>query len=128
MAQVFNITFDARDPRRLAAFWSAAVDGTMTDVRDDFARVIDTPHGTPNLLFIQVDDPTPGKNRIHIDLAVADVVAESTRLIALGARAADLAADGTPGWREANGISWVTLVDPEGNEFCIGGMPDEPAR
>ena len=123
MADVFNITFDARDPRHLAAFWSAAVGGTIAEVRDDFARVIAAGDGAPNLLFIQVDDPTPGKNRIHIDLAADDVTAEATRLVELGAGAADVTPDGAFAWREANGIPWLTLADPEGNEFCIGGRP-----
>jgi hypothetical protein len=30
---------------------------------------------------------------------------------------------GQPHWREANGIRWVVLRDPEGNEFCVGDVP-----
>ena len=32
-----------------------------------------------------MDDPTPGKNRVHIDAHVPDRVAEVARLVALGA-------------------------------------------
>ncbi len=34
------------------------------------------------------------------------------RLVSLGARRVDSARDGQP---------WVTLLDPEGNEFCVLG-------
>jgi hypothetical protein len=37
---------------------------------------------------------------------------------------ADDGVDGKPHWREGNGIKWVVLRDPEGNEFCVGSIPD----
>ncbi len=39
----------------------------------------------PGLAFQKVDDPTPGKNRVHIDFAAADMEAEVKRLVELGA-------------------------------------------
>ena len=38
--------------------------------------------------------------------------------------AVDELVDGRPQWREGNGISWVVLRDPEGNEFCVGSDPE----
>ncbi len=29
----------------------------------------------------------------------------------------------SPTWRRANGIAWVVLKDPEGNELCLGDVP-----
>ena len=37
------------------------------------------------MAFQKVDDPTPGKNRVHIDFAAADMEAEFKRLVELGA-------------------------------------------
>jgi hypothetical protein len=68
-------------------------------------------------------DPTAGKNRIHVDLAAQDPDAEIDRLVGLGASPADDLVDGKPWWREGNGIRWVVLRDPEGNEFCVGSNP-----
>ncbi len=47
------------------------------------------------------------KNRVHLDLTCADVGAEVARLTALGAR------------ELARHEHWVTMADPEGNEFDV---------
>ena len=52
------------------------------------------------------------KNRMHLDLHVADPEAEAERLAALGATRTG---SGTLGE-----ITWITMTDPEGNEFDIG--------
>ena len=42
--------------------------------------------GLPALLaFQQVDDPTPGKNKVHLDLSTDDLDAEVERLVGAGA-------------------------------------------
>ena len=59
------------------------------------------------------------KNRLHLDLRPVDGTREQEveRLLALGAtQVAD--------YRRPDGGGWVTLADPEGNEFCI--LPKEP--
>jgi Glyoxalase-like domain len=60
-----------------------------------------------------VDEVTPGKNRGHPDLVPddGDADAEVKRLLALGARHADIGQFGTEGF--------VVLADAEGNEFCV---------
>jgi catechol 2,3-dioxygenase-like lactoylglutathione lyase family enzyme len=122
---VHNVTFDAREPRRLGRFWSAVTGYAVADERDDFVRLrAPDDGGLRQLLFLRVDDPTPGKNRVHVDLAARDPGAEIDRLLALGASLADDPVDGRPRWREGNGIAWVVLRDPEGNEFCLGSDPD----
>lgn len=53
------------------------------------------------------------KNRVHLDLQVDD---DAPRMIA---HALQLGA--TKLWDGEQGPhTWVTLADPEGNEFCIG--------
>ena len=51
------------------------------------------------------------KNRLHIELDPDDQAAEVDRLLALGARRADVG--------QGDDVSWVVLADPEGNEFCV---------
>ncbi len=41
--------------------------------------------GAVTLAFQQVDDPTPGKNKVHLDLIADDIDAEVDRLVAAGA-------------------------------------------
>jgi predicted enzyme related to lactoylglutathione lyase len=117
MAFIYNVTFDARDPRTLARFWSATTGYLVADERDDFVRLrAPDERGVRHILFFRVDAPTEGKNRMHVDLAARDPEQEIARLRALGATLVD-----PPGtWREGNGTRWVVLRDPEGNEFCLG--------
>lgn len=59
----------------------------------------------------EVDEVTPGKNRLHLDLTAPDLDAEVDRLLAAGASL--VARRGDESFR------WVTLADPQGNEFCV---------
>jgi hypothetical protein len=54
------------------------------------------------------------KNRVHLDLVPADGTRdeEVERLLGIGAI---LVAD----HRRSDGMGWVVLADPEGNELCI---------
>jgi len=70
--------------------------------------------GGHSVLFIEVPEKKQVKNRMHFDLRPTDGTrdAELARLLDLGAtQVQDL--------RRPDGSGWVTLADPEGNEFCI---------
>jgi Glyoxalase-like domain len=56
-------------------------------------------------VFLEDAEGRTVKNRVHLDLHAAD--AEADRLTRLGARIL------------ARHQDWITLTDPEGNEFCI---------
>jgi hypothetical protein len=60
-----------------------------------------------------VPDPTPGENRLHLDLRPTDQADEVARLEGLGARRVEL------GQSERENRSWVVMADVEGNEFCV---------
>jgi predicted enzyme related to lactoylglutathione lyase len=61
----------------------------------------------------QVSEPKSVKNRMHFDIAVADLDEEAHRLEALGARCVSEKMIGT------EDATWFVMADPEGNEFCI---------
>jgi Glyoxalase-like domain len=63
--------------------------------------------------FLKVAEGKTVKNRVHLDVSPTDREQdeEVRRLLDLGARHADVGQTG-----EEN---WVTLADPEGNEFCV---------
>jgi predicted enzyme related to lactoylglutathione lyase len=90
------------------------LDGSLGqgDLPGDDEVLVVTP--TAGVLFVRVDEPKSVKNRIHFDLQPQDRTRdeEVDRLLALGAT---LHAD----HRRPDGTGWVTLTDPEGNEFCV---------
>lgn len=116
---IFNVTFDCAKPRSLARFWADVTGYSLTEERDDFAR-LSAPgkRGVRHILFFRVPEPKVTKNRVHVDLATRDPQAEIERLRALGATLID--DSDTPQWRTGNGTRWVVMRDPEGNEFCLG--------
>ncbi len=77
---------------------------------DEFT-VVTLPGGL-QLGFQKVPDPTPGKNRVHLDFGTADVAGEVSRLKAAGAVEIGRHSFGED-------FRWVVLADPEGNVFCV---------
>jgi catechol 2,3-dioxygenase-like lactoylglutathione lyase family enzyme len=120
-AFIYNVTFDAKDPRALGRFWSAVTGYEVVEERDHFVALhAPDQRGVRQILFFRVDDPTPGKNRMHVDLASREPDTEIDRLLGLGAQLVDERRGGAPSRREGNGTRWVVLEDPEGNVFCLG--------
>ena len=70
-------------------------------------------HHDRRVLFQMVPEPKTVKNRLHLDVHVGQdqVESEHGRLVALGATLSHRGSEGP--------MHWITLRDPEGNEFCI---------
>ncbi|GAB97874.1 hypothetical protein BJY21_000820 [Kineosphaera limosa] len=104
------VVFDTTDPSALAQFWSQVTSSPIAYDWGEFVLV----NWEPRLAFQYVSHPTPGKNRIHIDLRSSDertAEVEIERIVELGATRI--------GSVEMRGASWVVLADPDGNEFCL---------
>ncbi|WP_027341452.1 VOC family protein [Hamadaea tsunoensis] len=123
-SRVGDIVIDCTDPELLAAFWAEVLAYRIFD-RDETGVAIRGASVSPDILFIRVPEGKPGEpttdrpadgrrhNRLHLDIRIGDddrdeVVA---KLIARGA---------TRLWDGQQGPhTWVTMADPEGNEFCV---------
>ncbi|MEE6168493.1 MULTISPECIES: VOC family protein [unclassified Mycolicibacterium] len=114
MLHMEMVTVDCAEPEALAQWWAQAVGGTLNAVIPGQFIIVESPDG-PKLGFQHVDDPTPGKNRVHLDFHAADMEAEVARLVGLGA-----SETGRHSFGDA--FSWVVLADPAGNAFCIAGQ------
>lgn len=144
MAYTFQVTVDTQDPHALADWWASAL-GWLVEVQDEqfirrmitegYATEADTTtHGgklvwkdaaaiahpdglsaAPRVYFQQVPEDKSVKNRLHLDLRTGDdeVSEVVSRLTAAGAT---FVHEGRQGPH-----TWVTLADPEGNEFCVSG-------
>jgi catechol 2,3-dioxygenase-like lactoylglutathione lyase family enzyme len=122
--EIHELTFDARDPHALAAFWGALLEreirpGDMP--QDDSVLVTPTP-GQPGLLFLRVPEGKTAKNRIHFDLWPTSAKRDEPVQ-----RAIELGAVALADQRREDGTGWVVFADPEGNEFCIGRSAAERA-
>ena len=140
MAFDVQVTIDSAAPHDLADWWAEAL-GWRVEQQDEafIRRMVDTGAASeeettrhrgalvwnvgaairspdpdrPRVLFQRVLEGKTVKNRLHFDVRVgADRrEAEVARLLGRGA---------TELWRASQGpFEWVTLADPEGNEFCV---------
>jgi hypothetical protein len=148
MAVPYKICIDCAEPHRLAAFWAVALEFVVEDHAALVQRLLDAgvvteaevttvdgrlawrdaaavrdPDGPVNeatgtglggrVLFQKVPEEKTVKNRVHLDLHVGAEhrPAVVARLTELGGRVL---------WEGQQGPnSWVTMADPEGNEFCV---------
>jgi catechol 2,3-dioxygenase-like lactoylglutathione lyase family enzyme len=109
------LCIDSAHPSKSADFWEAAL-GWRRTYDSDSEVVLEPPEGSPedgvapDLLFLKVPEGKTVKNRLHLDLRPKDQAAEVARLEALGARRVDVG---------QGDVSWIVLVDPDGNEFDV---------
>jgi hypothetical protein len=101
------ICIDSADPNGLATWWQGLIGGAVTVDQDGDVRLDAEP--IP-LLFLNVPESKVAKNRVHLDLRVADYDEAVAQALSLGA---------TPADDIYIGERWRVLRDPEGNEFCI---------
>ena len=105
------VTFDCSDPAKLAGWWAEQFDGTARELLPGEFFAVTRSEG-PQLGFQKVPDPTPGKNRLHLDFSTGDLDAEVSRLTAAGATEVGRHSIG-------DNFRWVVLADPDGNAFCV---------
>ena len=111
---IASITFDSTDPEPLARWWAERFGAEITANMDGFFLIVAGGSLPTQLAFQKVADPTPGKNKVHLDIHTdGDLDGEVARWIEAGATSL--------GTRNAGDFQWVTLKDPDGNEFCIAG-------
>jgi hypothetical protein len=107
-----QLVVDAHDPESLGRWWRDALGWVVVNEDPEEFEIRPTAERFPGLLFVSISETKLNKNRLHLDFRPDNRDAEVERLLALGARHADV------GQGEQ---SWVVLADPEGNEFCVLG-------
>lgn len=102
------VTIDSADPRPLARWWAERLGAAIVQENDGYFFILDS---TPALAIQYVDDPTPGKNRVHLDFTVHDLDAAARELTDAGATYVEKRGD--------ESFWWITMADPQGNVFDI---------
>jgi catechol 2,3-dioxygenase-like lactoylglutathione lyase family enzyme len=109
--RIHNVTIDCRNPSPLVHFWAAALGYEIQDEGDKHGSLTDPKGIGPRVLFQVVPEEKTVKNRVHLDVEIADRAAEIERLVVLGgSRVREV---------EEDGEAWTVMQDPEGNEFCL---------
>src|SRR5690242_4682394 len=139
--RVVQVTFDCAEPERVARFWCevlgyvvppapagfeswAAFDASLpAEVQGSAFACVD-PNGVgPRLFFQRVPEGKTVKNRVHLDVRVGTGLVGAERLAALQAEQARLEKLGATVFQVqlADGFneSCITMLDVEGNEFCL---------
>jgi hypothetical protein len=137
MGYDFQVVVDCARPHHLADWWAEAIRWDVEPSNEEVIRGAiaagqateedTTTHngvlvwrvgaairdGDRRILFQVVPEPKSTKNRVHLDVRVGkeNVEVEAERLTALGATFLHRGQQGP--------FSWITMADPEGNEFCV---------
>ena len=141
MATSVQVVFDCADPDRMASFWSAALGYEVQAPPAGFASwpeflasigapeedwgsasaIIDPAAVGPRIFFQRVPEPKSVKNRVHLDVNAGRDTPAEERPRAVDAEVERLVGLGATRVRayEKYGEYWVTMLDPEGNEFDI---------
>ena len=117
---VSHTSIDCGNAYELSEWWKKVlgyvdVEGDPNEPGHEECMILDPATGH-HPLFIEVPEGKAAKNRIHFDLRPRSDARdeEVRRLLGLGAtEVADHRGIHGPG------SGWVTMADPEGNEFCV---------
>jgi Glyoxalase-like domain len=137
----FQVTFDAADPDRLASFWAEVLsyvvepppegfaswgewarENEIPEERwNDAAAIVDPEGAAPRVFFQRVPEGKTAKNRVHLDVRSAPGLEGDDRRRRLSVEAERLVGLGAAKLYEfeERGQFWITMADPEGNEFCL---------
>jgi predicted enzyme related to lactoylglutathione lyase len=111
--ELADIIFDCSDPSRLASFWGEVLGRGIAGSKGPYVWLARAP-GAIGVGFQRVNEPKAAKNRVHLDIAVADLVRAKERIERLGGVRVD-------GYERGG---FLVMADPEGNEFCL--VPVQP--
>ena len=112
------VTIDCNDLETMTAFWGELL-GVEFQIAEPFGFLGHTPDRKVTLWLQRVPEPREGKNRLHLDFAVADLDSSLDLVRALGGDVGE-----AHSWREYH---WRTCSDPEGNVFDIMQASEQPS-
>jgi Glyoxalase-like domain len=98
--------------------------GVPEDQRNSKSAIEDPDGSGPRLFFQQVPEDKVAKNRVHLDVRAAPGLEGDERMAALEAECERLVALGATRVRRFEPAppleaGFITMADPEGNEFCL---------
>ncbi|NUS42824.1 MAG: VOC family protein [Mycobacteriaceae bacterium] len=109
-----HVTFECAHAANLAAFWGRMVEREVAFGADGSMAAIGRFRDVPELRFLGQAANRKSSGRLRLEFATDDWLAEMDRMVWHGARLLGEVHDG--------GIARATLLDPEGNIFCLNEL------
>jgi hypothetical protein len=144
MSKDIQVTFDCADPAAIAGFWAevlgyqvqpppegfdswdAALEafGVPREQWNSKSAILPLEGNGPRVFFQRVPEGKTVKNRVHLDVRAAPGLTGDERMDTLEAEAARLEALGASRVYRVEPdppmeFGFITMHDPEGNEFCL---------
>jgi hypothetical protein len=144
MTREVQITFDCADPAALAGFWAQVLGYEVQSPPDGFdsweaaletfgvpedqwnskSAILPVDGDGPRVFFQQVPEGKTVKNRVHLDVRAAPGLTGDERMETLEAECARLEGLGASRAYRVEPdppleFGFITMHDPEGNEFCL---------
>ena len=110
IGHIGEVAVDCHDPVALAEFLQKVLGGYLVRQSHDWVA-LEPPSGV-TVSFQLVPEAKVVKNRVHLDVDVADLATATAAAEAAGARRV-----GEVVYDELGGFQ--VMADPEGNEFCL---------
>ncbi|MEX2280319.1 MAG: VOC family protein [Acidimicrobiia bacterium] len=110
--RVTSVMIDCKDADAMVAFWTVVLGAGVRNRSDEFTWLEPQREGGWSVAFQQVPDPTPGKNKFHLDSACSDLEGLSETVVGLGGRFVER--------YSSEGFEWWVFADVEDNLFCAG--------
>ncbi|TWP46242.1 VOC family protein [Lentzea tibetensis] len=134
----FQVTMDAADPAKQAEFWAQALGYVLQppppgfdsweafldkmnvpqEARNSRSAIVDPAGVGSRVFFQQVPEGKTAKNRVHIDVNASNGTHDRALVAAHVAKLEGLGAQRVEEFDDPLGY-WITMLDPEGNEFCV---------
>ena len=115
-----SVVINARDVERLVDFWTALLEVGVRHRVPGFVWLERQQGASISLAVQEVEEPTEGRNRLHLDFGSGDATVTAGRILDLGGTELEQ--------HEIQGFHWTVFADPEGNEFCVAQAdPDDYA-
>jgi hypothetical protein len=102
------IVINVVDLEKVADFWKAFLDVGERHRVPGFVWLERQPGAGVSLAFQHVEQPTEGRNRLHLDFGSSDAAADAARVVELGGRQLEQ--------HEIGGFEWTVFVaqaDPD---------------
>ena len=111
VVQLATVVINVIDLEVEKAFWSAVLGVGVARAYPGICWLEPQRAGDVCVALQQVEDPTGGRRRLHLDTVVPDIGAARDKIVELGGSHVED--------HEIMGFHWTVMADPEGNEFCI---------